>query len=134
MKLDADRREISIRAAPRSERRTSFAARLLRAFYAREKTERTHRAKDFLGKEGPSRTRKSTAENYGRRRNSRDVASVKNCIFSCQKLGGGRRGGRRESARENEGSACTSSPFSSVSTAPSATYRSARRRLTEFRI
>lgn len=72
---------------------------------SREKNNRSREGFPRAGKEGPSRTWKSTAENYGRRRNSRGVVAVKNCIFSCQKIGGGRRG--EGEGGEDEGSACT---------------------------
>lgn len=45
----------------------------------------------------------ANAEKHGRRgRNSRGAASVKNCIFSCQKIGGGRRGGGEEEEEDEE--------------------------------
>lgn len=85
-------------------------------FLQGEKKKKGHRTKDFHAsvrtEEGPSRTRKSTTENYGRRRNSRGVAAVKNCIFSCQKIGGGRRG---EGERRERGEKPRRRPVSSFS-------------------
>ena len=103
--LVANRCEISIYLRlDRIARHCSFLPR--RSFFMRkEKKERTsHEGFSRVGEEGPSRTRKSAAENYrhyGRRRNSRDVAAIKNCIFSCQKIGGGKlEDGEREGKRE----------------------------------